>query len=183
MTLKISVVIPVHNRPDLLQRAVSSVSRQSFAPFEILVVDDGSSPAIGILNDLNSIRVRILRHEQNQGVSAARNLGIQEAEGEWIALLDSDDEWMEDKLQKQVHHIEQHKGLHAVHTGEKWIRNGNEVIPPAYLNKSPENLWERSLQHCLICPSSVLLHKSILEAIGLFDENLAVCEDYEFWLR
>ena len=118
MTLKISVVIPVHNRPDLLQRAVSSVSRQSFAPFEILVVDDGSSPAIGILNDLNSIRVRILRHEQNQGVSAARNLGIQEAEGEWIALLDSDDEWMEDKLQKQVHHIEQHKGLHAVHTGD-----------------------------------------------------------------
>lgn len=183
MTLKISVVIPVHNRPDLLQKAVSSVSRQSFAPFEILVVDDGSSPAIGILNDLNSIRVRILRHEQNQGVSAARNLGIQEAEGEWIALLDSDDEWMEDKLQKQVHHIEQHKGLHAVHTGEKWIRNGNEVIPPAYLNKSPENLWERSLQHCLICPSSVLLHKSIFETIGSFNENLAVCEDYEFWLR
>ena len=183
MTLKISVVIPVHNRPDLLQKAVSSVSRQSFAPFEILVVDDGSSPAIGILNDINSIRVRILRHEQNQGVSAARNLGIQEAEGEWIALLDSDDEWMEDKLQKQVHHIEQHKGLHAVHTGEKWIRNGNEVIPPAYLNKSPENLWERSLQHCLICPSSVLLHKSIFETIGSFNENLAVCEDYEFWLR
>ena len=183
MTLKVSVVIPVYNRPDLLQRAVSSVSLQSFAPFEILVVDDGSSPVIEILNDLHSIPVRILRNEQNQGVSAARNLGIREANGEWIALLDSDDEWMEDKLQKQVHHIEQHKGLHAIHTREKWIRNGNEVIPPAYLNKSPENLWERSLQHCLICPSSVLLHKSIFEAIGLFNENLAVCEDYEFWLR
>jgi len=183
MTLKVSVVIPVYNRPDLLQRAVSSVSRQSFAPFEILVVDDGSSPAIEILNDLHSIPVRILRNVQNQGVSAARNLGIREANGDWIALLDSDDEWMEDKLQKQVHHIEQHEGLHAIHTGEKWIRNGNEVIPPAYLNKSPENLWERSLQHCLICPSSVLLHKSIFEAIGLFNENLAVCEDYEFWLR
>jgi glycosyltransferase involved in cell wall biosynthesis len=183
MTLKVSVVIPVYNRPDLLQRAVSSVSRQSFAPFEILVVDDGSSPAIEILNDLHSIPVRILRNEQNQGVSAARNLGIREANGDWISLLDSDDEWMEDKLQKQVHHIEKHKGLHAIHTGEKWIRNGNEVIPPAYLNKSPENLWERSLQHCLICPSSALLHKSIFEAIGLFNENLAVCEDYEFWLR
>ena len=183
MTLKVSVVIPVYNRPDLLQRAVSSVSRQSFAPFEILVVDDGSTPVVGSLKDFNSIHVRILRNEQNQGVSAARNLGIREANGEWIALLDSDDEWMEDKLQKQVHHIEQYKGLHAIHTGEKWIRNGNEVIPPAYLNKSPENLWERSLQHCLICPSSVLLHKSIFETVGLFNENLAVCEDYEFWLR
>ena len=183
MTLKVSVVIPVYNRPDLLQRAVSSVSRQSFAPFEILVVDDGSTPVVGSLKDFYSIQVRILRNERNQGVSVARNLGIREANGDWIALLDSDDEWMEEKLQKQVHHIEKHEGLHAVHTGEKWIRNGNEVIPPAYLNKSPENLWERSLQHCLICPSSVLLHKSIFEAIGLFNENLAVCEDYEFWLR
>ena len=183
MTLKVSVVIPVYNRPDLLQRAVSSVSRQSFAPFEILVVDDGSTPTVGSLKDFNLIDVRILRNEQNKGVSAARNLGIREANGDWIALLDSDDEWMEEKLQKQIQYIEQHEGLHVVHTGEKWIRNGNEVIPPAYLNKSPNNLWERSLQHCLICPSSVLLHKSIFQNIGLFNENLPVCEDYEFWLR
>ena len=183
MTLKVSVVIPVYNRPDLLQRAISSVSRQSFAPFEILVVDDGSTPNVGSLKDFNSIDVRIFRNEQNLGVSAARNLGIHEASGDWIALLDSDDEWMEEKLQKQIQHIEQHEGLHAVHTGEKWIRNGNEVIPPAYLMKSPENLWERSLQHCLICPSSVLLHRSIFQSIGFFNENLVVCEDYEFWLR
>jgi glycosyltransferase involved in cell wall biosynthesis len=183
MTLKVSVVIPVYNRPDLLQRAVKSVSRQSFTPFEILVVDDGSTPAVGPLKDFNSIDVKVLRNEQNKGVSAARNLGIREANGDWIALLDSDDEWMEEKLQKQIQHIEQHEGLHAVHTGEKWIRNGNEVIPPAYLNKSPDNLWERSLQHCLICPSSVLLHKSIFQSIGLFNENLPVCEDYEFWLK
>lgn len=183
MTLKVSVVIPVYNRPDLLNRAVSSVSRQSFAPFEILVVDDGSTPTVRSLKDFNSINVRILRNEQNKGVSAARNLGILEASGDWIALLDSDDEWMEEKLQKQIQHLEQHEGLLAVHTGEKWIRNGNEVIPPAYLNKSPDNLWERSLQHCLICPSSVLLHKSIFQNIGLFNENLPVCEDYEFWLR
>ena len=147
------------------------------------MVDDGSTPTVGSLKDFNSIDVRILRNEQNKGVSAARNLGIREANGDWIALLDSDDEWMEEKLEKQIQHFEQHEGLHAVHTGEKWIRNGNEVIPPAYLNKSPDNLWERSLQHCLICPSSVLLHKSIFQRIGLFNENLPVCEDYEFWLR
>ena len=147
------------------------------------MVDDGSTPTVGSLKDFNLIDVRILRNEQNKGVSAARNLGIREANGDWIALLDSDDEWMEEKLQKQIQYIEQHEGLHVVHTGEKWIRNGNEVIPPAYLNKSPNNLWERSLQHCLICPSSVLLHKTIFQTVGLFNENLPVCEDYEFWLR
>jgi glycosyltransferase involved in cell wall biosynthesis len=178
MTLKVSVVIPVYNRTDLLQRAVSSVTSQSFSPFEILVVDDGSTPNVKSILDFDSIYVRILRLEQNQGVSAARNLGIRKASGDWIALLDSDDEWLEEKLQKQIHHIEAHEDLLAVHTGEKWIRNGNEVIPPAYLNKSTENLWERSLQHCLICPSSVLLHKSIFETVGLFNENLVVCEDY-----
>ena len=73
--------------------------------------------------------------------------------------------------------------LRAIHTGERWIRNGNEVTPPAYLEKSSDLLWERSLRHCLICPSSVLIHRSVFETVGLFDEELTVCEDYDFWLR
>ena len=73
--------------------------------------------------------------------------------------------------------------LQVIHTGERWIRNGNEVTPPAYLDKSSDLLWERSLRHCLICPSSVLIHRSVFETVGLFDEKLTVCEDYDFWLR
>lgn len=183
MTSSISVVIPVYNRPELVQRAVDSVHCQSLPPLEIIVVDDGSSPPLDALNPSLQTKVRILRQGCNRGVSAARNLGITEARGEWIALLDSDDEWAPEKLKKQSEYLQNNKGISAVQTGERWIRKGNEVIPPNYLNKSTHDLWNRSLKHCLICPSSVLLHRSVFQKVGWFNENLPVCEDYEFWLR
>ena len=103
--------------------------------------------------------------------------------GRMDTLLDSDDEWVSLKLEKQVQYLQEFPHLRAIHTDEKWVRNNNEVNPPVYLNKSNHLLWERSLRHCLICPSSVLLHKSIFETIGSFDQSLTVCEDYDFWLR
>ena len=183
MASSISVVIPVYNRPQLVQRAVDSVLCQTLLPTEIIVVDDGSSPPLGTLKPSLHPKVTILRQEYNRGVSAARNLGIGEARGRWIALLDSDDEWAPEKLKKQFEYLQNNKGLFAVQTGEKWIRKGNEVIPPNYLDKSRHDLWKRSLKHCLICPSSVLLHRSVFQKVGWFNEKLAVCEDYEFWLR
>lgn len=181
--LNISVVIPVYNRPDLLERALCSVSKQTTQADEVLVVDDGSSSSPDLSDFHENPEVHCLRREKNLGVSAARNWGIQQARGEWIALLDSDDEWEPKKLERQVQYIDQNPELLAVHTLEKWIRLGNEVIPPAYLDKSNNRLWERSLKNCLICPSSVLLHRSVFESVGWFDESLPVCEDYDFWLR
>ena len=181
--LNISVVIPVYNRPDLLNRALSSVSKQTTQADEVLVVDDGSSSS-PVLSDFHEdLEIHCLRREKNLGVSAARNWGIQQARGKWIALLDSDDEWEPEKLEKQMRYIDQNPQLLAIHTLEKWIRRGNEVIPPAYLDKSNNRLWERSLKNCLICPSSVLLHRTVFESVGWFDESLPVCEDYDFWLR
>ena len=181
--LNISVVIPVYNRPDLLERALCSVSKQTTQADEVLVVDDGSSSSPDLSDFHENPEVHCLRRKKNLGVSAARNWGIQQARGEWIALLDSDDEWEPKKLERQVQYIDQNPELLAVHTLEKWIRLGNEVIPPAYLDKSNNRLWERSLKNCLICPSSVLLHRSVFESVGWFDESLPVCEDYDFWLR
>jgi len=181
--LNISVVIPVYNRQNLLKRALCSVSKQTTQADEVLVVDDGSSSSPDLSNFHENPEVHCLRREKNLGVSAARNWGIQQARGEWIALLDSDDEWEPKKLERQVQYIDQNPELLAVHTLEKWIRLGNEVIPPAYLDKSNNRLWERSLKNCLICPSSVLLHRSVFESVGWFDESLQVCEDYDFWLR
>ena len=178
----VSVVIPVYNRASLLQRALDSVKKQTLLPNEIIVVDDGSTQ--GSLDRVKDSHndVKWLRQE-NAGVAAARNSGIKECKYEWIALLDSDDEWTPQKLECQIHHIRANRDCRAVHTEEKWIRNGNEVLPPQYLNKEPDRLWERSLHHCLICPSSALLHKSVFEQIGRFNEALLTCEDYDFWLR
>ena len=178
----ISVIIPTYNRWNLLERALDSVRKQTYSASEILVIDDGSNKPVSDAFRCSFPDVKFLRQE-NKGVASARNLGIKQSTGEWIALLDSDDEWEPTKLDKKLAFIENFPELRAIHTGERWIRNGNEVTPPAYLDKSSDLLWERSLRHCLICPSSVLIHRSVFETVGLFDEKLTVCEDYDFWLR
>jgi glycosyltransferase involved in cell wall biosynthesis len=178
----ISVVIPTYNRWNFLNRALSSVVNQTYPAHQIIVVDDGSDESVSDSLRHSFPDVQFLRQE-NKGVASARNLGIKQSTGEWVALLDSDDEWEPTKLEKQLAFIGKFPKLRAIHTGERWIRNGNEVSPPAYLEKSNHLLWERSLRHCLICPSSVLLHCSVFETVGLFDEKLTVCEDYDFWLR
>ena len=179
---RVSVVLTTCDRKDLLSRALRSVVRQSHPVDEIIVVDDGSRD--GTIEELAPAfpSVSWLRQE-NKGVSSARNLGIRRAGGDWIALLDSDDEWEESKLKLQLETILQKPEALASHTGERWIRSGNEVMPPTYLDKSALGLFDRSLLHCLICPSSVLLSREIFSAIGYFDESLPVCEDYDFWLR
>ena len=181
--VKISVVIPVFLRAESISRALESIFRQSRKPDEIVVVNDGSPR--GYYKEIESKfpEVNWVFCPTNQGVAKARNLGIKHASGEWIALLDSDDEWEPDKLKLQEDQIFKNREIKAIHTGEKWIRNGNEVIPPRYLDKSGERLWERSLKHCLICPSSILLHRSVFDVVGWFDESLKVCEDFDFWLR
>jgi glycosyltransferase involved in cell wall biosynthesis len=178
----ISVVVPVYNRWHLLPRALESVQNQTYPSDEILVVDDGSDQTVSTDLLESFPDVQFFRQE-NKGVASARNLGIKKASGDWIALLDSDDEWEPTKLEKQLAFLKKFPEFRVIHTGERWIRNENEVSPPAYLDKSNHLLWERSLSHCLICPSSVLLHCSIFETVGLFDEKLTVCEDYDFWLR
>jgi glycosyltransferase involved in cell wall biosynthesis len=181
--MNVTVIIPVLNRPTLLHLALASVSEQSAPPLEILVIDDGSHPPLNPSNYSQYPNLNFFRNEITEGVASARNKGIKQARGDWIALLDSDDEWEPFKLEKQLTFLRKFPEFRVVHTGERWIRNGNEVIPPAYLDKSNHLLWERSLKHCLICPSSVLIHHSVFQAVGLFDESLTLCEDYDFWLR
>ena len=179
---EVSVVIPCLNRVDFLCEALSSVYKQSLAPAEVIVVDDGSPLSLKEKLAVIFPEIRWYRQE-NKGVSAARNLGARKAQYPWIAFLDSDDQWQPDKLEKQscFHHENVH--ILASHTNEIWVRNGNQVIPPKYLDKSPEQLFQRSLVRCLICPSSVILHRSIFEQFEGFDESLPVCEDYDLWLR
>ena len=178
----VSVVLTTYNRKELLGRALRSVCAQTHAPDEIIVCDDGSTDGTEHTLSIEFPSVIWLKQE-NQGVSSARNLGIRNSRGSWIALLDSDDEWKPEKLERQITCITSNPGLQASHTDEEWIRNGNQVTPPKFLDKSPLDLFVRSLRRCLICPSSILIQREVFSDIGFFDESLTVCEDYDFWLR
>jgi glycosyltransferase involved in cell wall biosynthesis len=180
--MQISVIIPSHNRASSLPRALDSVLAQTQPAHEIIVVDDGSQDETSSLLARRYPDCRYL-YQPNRGVSSARNLGISQARGEWIALLDSDDAWLPDKLALQTEALGQHPGLRICHTEEVWIRNGVRVNPMRKHAKQGGRIFQRCLPLCVISPSSVVLHKCLFEEYGDFDTRLPACEDYDLWLR
>ena len=186
MNFSVSVIIPTFNRAEVLGRAIESVLQQSLAAKEIIVVDDGSADntkkiveefQLGAVIPINYI------YQHNSGVSAARNSGIRAAGGEWIAFLDSDDAWLPDKLKNQAGLIEQHPGYRLCHTQESWIRNGVRVNQMKKHAKSGGHIFRQCLPLCVISPSSVVIQRALFDDVGLFDETLPACEDYDLWLR
>ena len=180
---KISVVIPTLNRINTLQRALDSVINQTYKPAEIIVVDNGSSD--GTLKFLREQYPKIKTLTENKiGVSSARNKGIKKSINQWIALLDSDDEWHPRKLEIQTSMLDSAlKEYNLVHTDEVWFRNNKHINQMKKHKKQGGYIFERCLSLCCISPSSVLFKKNILDKVGLFDESLPVCEDYDMWLK
>ncbi|MCY3555030.1 MAG: glycosyltransferase [Gemmatimonadetes bacterium] len=177
----VSVVIPTYNREDRLPSAIRSVLEQTAPPAEIIVVDDGSTDGTPALVHAMP-EVRYLRQE-NQGVSAARNHGIRAAEHDWIALLDSDDEWLPRKVERQWDALEREPQFRFCHTDEIWIRRGRRVNPMKKHAKHGGHIFQHCLPLCVISPSSALIHRALFERFGMFDPELPVCEDYDLWLR
>jgi len=180
--MKISVIIPTFNRLDLLKRAIESVLNQSIKPYDIIVVDDGSTDNTSEMIQQKYKSINLIQ-QKNSGVSAARNNGIKNAQGDWIALLDSDDEWGENKLEEQVNNLTDNPKYEFCHTNEIWIRNGIRVNQKKRHKKYGGFIFDKCLDICRISPSSVLFNKNILNHVGWFDEKLPVCEDYDLWLR
>ena len=178
----VTVVIPTYNRMGLLSRALTSVARQTRPPDEVVLVDDGSTDDTERLIRRQFPDVRYLQQE-NRGVAAARNRGIREAKGEWLAFLDSDDEWLPHKLERQLDAVREEPEFSLCHTNEIWIRRGKRVNPLKKHAKSGGYIFKKCLPLCVISPSSVLIHRSLFEQVGLFDESLPACEDYDLWLR
>jgi glycosyltransferase involved in cell wall biosynthesis len=191
----VSAIVPVHNRAWCIRRSIESVLAQDYRPLELIVVDDGSTDDTPRLlgeiaremtehpeSKAGGIALRILRQD-NRGVSAARNLGIRDARGPLIALLDSDDEWLPQKTSRQAACFPAHPGMRVHQTGETWVRKGRRVNPPLRLRKKAGDLFEQSLDHCAISPSAVMLRRDVFDEVGLFDESFPACEDYEMWLR
>lgn len=178
----ISIIIPTFNRSRLLKRALESVYLQSNSNHEVIVVDDGSTDETAAMISSFFPQVRYF-FQNNNGVSAARNKGIEESTGEWIAFLDSDDEWLPEKLEKQQKALIANPEYKICHTEEIWIRDGTRVNQMKKHKKQGGWIFPQCLPLCAMSPSSIMIHRTLFEQLGNFDTSLPACEDYDLWLR
>jgi glycosyltransferase involved in cell wall biosynthesis len=179
----ITAIIPVFNRQSTIERALRSVLSQTYQPEEVIVVDDGSTDRTGEILERYRDTITVITLPENSGPSRARNTGVYRAQTEWVAFLDSDDLWKEDKLQKQVEFLRRYPFYEILQSDEVWIRNGKRVNPCKHHEKPRGWIWEPSLERCLVSPSSVLVKKSLLQRYDFFEVTLPVCEDYDLWLK
>ncbi len=181
----ISVIIPTYNRKEALIKAVDSVLSQTYTNFELIIVDDGSTDDTSLMfkdNDNENGKIKYI-YQENGGVSKARNIGIKFAKGEFISFLDSDDEWFPKKLEKQIDFLKKNKNIKICHTNEIWIKNGVRINQHNKHKKYGGWIYQKSLYLCLISPSAVIIHKSVFEDVGMFNEEFKAGEDYDLWLR
>lgn len=183
--LEISVIIPAYNRARTLRRALDSVLAQKGVNFEILLIDDGSTDETRLLAEEFAKKTHRFRYffQPNQGPSAARNLGIRESEGDYLAFLDSDDKWLPRKLTAQLEFFKQNPDYLICQTEEIWIRNGIRVNPMAKHKKFDGFIFEKCLPLSIVSPSCVMMKREFFARVGLFDESFPACEDYDLWLR
>jgi glycosyltransferase involved in cell wall biosynthesis len=180
---KVSIIIPTYNRLPMLKEAVDSVLAQGFEDMELIIADDGSTDGTAEAMKKYGGRIKMIRHSENKGVSAARNRGILQARGRYIAFLDSDDLWVKGKLKIQIAFLDENPHYPVCYTDEIWIRRGKRVNPMLKHSKYSGWIFEKCLPLCIISPSSVMMRKTLFSKVGLFDEALPVCEDYDLWLR
>ncbi|MGH7582172.1 MAG: glycosyltransferase family 2 protein [Gemmatimonadales bacterium] len=174
--ITISVVIPAFNSALFLPRCLGSVFGQTLQPLEVIVVDDGSTDDTAAV--AAALGAKLIRRT-NEGVSAARNAGIRHAAGEWIALLDADDLWAPEKLERQAASIQ--PGTVLVYTGlQIWDDNGTSTERPATAAASAKKMLRYRNP---IATSSVLARREVLLRDGGFREDVHVCEDWELWFR
>ncbi|HMO16641.1 MAG TPA: glycosyltransferase family A protein [Oligoflexia bacterium] len=178
-----SVIIPTYNREQITERALQSVFKQTAQPSQIILVNDGSTEPYNNIINISKQRGVDYFKTKHSGVSAARNSGLRKASGEWICFLDSDDEWLPEKLEKQLEYISNNRGALFVQSLEKWIKGDKEVSIPKHLIPASGPAFARSLDLCCISASTCMIHHSLVDKVGFFDERLLVCEDYDYWLR
>ncbi len=175
----VSVIVTTYNRRRFLGEALQSVLSQDYGDREIIVVDDGSTD--GSREAAGGLSVGY-EWKENGGVSSARNLGIRRARGDYLAFLDVDDLWRKDKLRVQVSAMEA-GGYGISYTDEVWLKDGRRLNQKKRHRKYSGHIYEQCLPLCIISPSSAVIKKEIFDDVGLFDESLPVCEDYDMWLR
>jgi glycosyltransferase involved in cell wall biosynthesis len=184
----VSIIVPTFDRPEFLQAAIRSVLNQTFSNLEAVVVDDGSvTDLVPLLDAFNDGRIRYVRHESNRGEAAARNTGILNALGDYLAFLDDDDEWRPDKLQLQLQldlFARSPREVGCVYGGYVAVRaaDGQELFrrfPSKRGNLSPALMRDNVMGPT----STVMLTRECIDRVGLCDENIGYGVDYDLWIR
>ena len=183
--MTVSVIIPMYNASRSIVSTLESVRNQTYRDFEIIIINDGSEDLSGqIESDYiadNSHLNIVLLNQENKGVSAARNMGLRTAKGDWIALLDSDDEWLPNKIERQIEIVNKHLEVDFLGTN----RNG-DVFKNFFFKKigSLTRMYPKDLLYKMffITPT-VMFKRSILKEVNSFDETQSFCEDGNFFIK
>ena len=181
---QVSVIIPVYNGERTIKRALDSIFAQTFPSLEVIVVDDASiDGTVSVVAQYNDDRLTIIRPPENQGAGAARNKGIAQARGRWVAFLDADDAWKPEKLARQVELLQRSsKPIGACATGYDIEKNGRRFS--IALNLMPHRFRYDILFGCTISPGSTLMvERSVFDRVGYFDEKFRRLEDWDWLLR
>jgi glycosyltransferase involved in cell wall biosynthesis len=182
---KVSVIIPTHNRAGYLRSSITSVLNQTYQDFEIIVVDDASKDHTDVVvRSFTDPRIKYVRHETGRGDGGARNTGIINAKGDYIGFLDDDDEWLPKKLRLQVAVLENsppHVG--GVYTGQFDVNDTDGEISKICNPSRRGDLSQYLFKEACIVTSTVLFRRKCFETVGLFDESIPYCNDYDMWLR
>lgn len=183
----VSVVIPVYNRIDTIEKAVESVRKQTYKNVEIIIIDDGSTDGTDdmlkkLAESENNIRIFIQDHK---GANAARNFGIEKSKGEFIAFQDSDDEWLPDKLEKQIRYMEEKHLAVCYCPFYLYGLNEKQIFPEDYQNRKK---YEQELIQVLKCynvvsTQTLVIRRHIISDVGIFDEDMLRFQDYEYVIR
>jgi glycosyltransferase involved in cell wall biosynthesis len=183
---KVSVIIPTHNRSKFLRAAITSVLNQTYQDFELIVVDDASTDNTAeTVTAFKDARIKFIHHETNKGGSAARNTGILHSSGDYIAFLDDDDEWLPEKLARQLDILRSSPSeLGCVYTGYLDVDgNTGKVVAQQIPTKHGDLSKDLLIENCVGSASSVCLKRECLAKVGLFDETLPCSQDYDLWMR
>ncbi|SPP99511.1 putative Glycosyl transferase, family 2 [Candidatus Sulfobium mesophilum] len=182
----VSVVIPAYNSEAFLEKTLQSVFSQTFRDFEVICIDDGSTDSTPQVIRKHGQSVRYV-YQTNRGAAVARNRGIGMARGEFLAFLDADDRWLPDKLARQVRYLQENRDVAMVHSNVCVIDSRDSItkpcLPISERHRGFQIFTELYLGNFIATPSSVMVRRSCLDAVGNFDETMRCCEDFDLWLR
>ena len=181
----VSVIITTYNRAHVLGRSIQSVLNQTFQDFELIIVDDASTDNTGsLVKRFRSKKIKYIRHQVNQGGSVAPNTGLRLAKGDYIAFQDDDDEWMPEKLERQMKVIcAAPPEVGVVYTKFIQYDRFGDYVPLHKIAKKEGYLFKQLLDECFIQWQTALIKKECFDKVGLINENILFARDWDLLLR